>query len=369
MNIAIFTPNQNPYSETFIQAHKKYLKGNVFYYYGRRNIKLEGVSSLSSSWQRRVLNFKRKIFKQSFNFIQETIVLNSLRKNKIDVVLAEYGTHAHFILPIIKKAGLPLVVHFHGYDASIKKVVENHNNYKEVFQYASKIIAVSRKMEQMLLKMGCPKDKLIYNVYGPQPEFLKVEPFFSKKQFVAIGRFTDKKAPYYTILAFKKVLDKNPNAKLIMAGDGQLLNACKNLVKHLGIEAQVNFPGVIAPEKYRELLSESVAFIQHSITAENGDMEGTPLAVLEASAAGIPVVSTFHAGIPDVIENKQTGLLCKEHDVEAMSKNMMCLLDNVDYAKTLGTAGKRNIQDHYSLERHITTLQNLLESTANKVNI
>jgi hypothetical protein len=57
-------------------------------------------------------------------------------------------------------------------------------------------------MEQMLLEMGCPKNKLIYNVYGPNPEFLKVKPTFRKKQFVAIGRFTDKKAPYYTILAF-----------------------------------------------------------------------------------------------------------------------------------------------------------------------
>ena len=92
------------------------------------------------------------------------------------------------------------MVHFHGYDASITKVVENHNNYKAVFQYASKVIAVSRKMEHMLLEMGCPREKLVYNVYGPQPEFLEVQPKFTKKQFVAIGRFTDKKAPYYLSL-------------------------------------------------------------------------------------------------------------------------------------------------------------------------
>ncbi len=363
MNIAIFTPNLNPYSETFIQAHKKYLKDKVFYYYGARNIQLEGTSYLSTSWERRVLNLKRRLLKKPSNFVQETIILNSLKKNKIDVVLAEYGTHAHFILPYIKKAGLPLVVHFHGYDASMVAVVEKHEKYKAVFKYASKVVAVSRKMEQMLLEMGCPSEKLVYNVYGPQPEFLEVQPNFSKKQFVAIGRFTDKKAPYYTILAFKKAIEKHSEAKLIMAGDGQLLNTCKNLVKHLGIEAQVEFPGIIAPERYRQVLAESLGFVQHSITAESGDMEGTPLAILEASAAGIPVISTIHAGIPDVIIHGETGLLCEEHDVEGMANNMIALLDDEAFAKKMGKAGKRNILANFSMERHINALQEILENS------
>src|SRR5690606_27739172 len=192
MNIAIFTPNQNPYSETFIQAHKNFLRGNIFYYYGRRSIKLEGVSPMATSTERRFLNLQKKLFKKPSNFIEETILLKSFKKNKIQVVLAEYGTHAHFILPYVKKSNLPLVVHFHGYDASIKSVLENHHNYKAVFQYATKVIAVSRKMEQMLLDIGCPREKLVYNVCGPHPEFLEVQPTFSKKQFVAIGRFTDK---------------------------------------------------------------------------------------------------------------------------------------------------------------------------------
>jgi glycosyltransferase involved in cell wall biosynthesis len=362
MNIAIFSPSQNPYSETFIQAHKNYLKGNIFYYYGRRNIQLESHPPLATKWQRRFLSLKKRLLKKPSNFIDESVLLNSLKRHKIDVVLVEYGSHAHFVLDSIRKAGLPLVVHFHGYDASVREVVEAHNNYHDVFQYATKIIAVSRKMEEMLMEIGCPKEKLIYNVYGPQPGFLEVRPTFEKKQFIAIGRFTDKKAPYYTILAFHKAVEKHPEAKLIMAGDGQLLNTCKNLVKHLGIESRVEFTGVITPAKYQEILSESLAFVQHSITAENGDMEGTPLAILEASAAGLPVISTYHAGIPDVIIDNKTGLLCNEHDVDSMSANIISLLDNHSFAKELGTAGKKNIQDNFSMQRHITALQNVLEA-------
>ncbi|MBK5214573.1 MAG: glycosyltransferase family 4 protein [Flavobacteriaceae bacterium] len=323
---------------------------------------MEGVTHLSTPWERRLLSLKKRIFKKPANFIQETIILNSLRKNKIDVILAEYGTHAHNILPILKKTGLPLVVHFHGYDASMPTVIEKCDKYKAIFQYASKVVVVSLKMEQLLLEMGCPREKLVYNVYGPEPDFLKVQPTFLKKQFIAIGRFTDKKAPYYTILAFKKAVENHGDAKLIMAGDGHLLNICKNLVKYLDIEAQVEFPGIITPEKFRHLLAESRGLVQHSITTETGDMEGTPLSVLESSAAGLPVIATSHAGIPDVIIHEKTGLLCEEHEVDTMAKFMISLLDNVEFAKELGSAGKNNIQINFSMERHIASLQNILKS-------
>lgn len=359
MNIAIFTPSQNPYSETFIQAHKNYLKGNIFYYYGSKHIQLEGRAEITTTRLRKVQYIKKFLFQNASN-ANKTAVVNSLKKNKIEVALIEYGTHAYTMLPTIQKAGIPMVVHFHGYDASMPEVIEKCKNYAAVFQYASGIIAVSKIMEALLLNLGCPRKKLVYNVYGPQPEFLEVNPTFSKKQFVAIGRFTDKKAPYYTILAFKKVVEKHPDAQLIMAGDGQLLNTCKNLVKFLNLEQQVIFAGVITPEKYRHLLSESLGLVQHSIATERGDMEGTPLSVLEASAAGLPVVATRHGGIKDVIINTTTGLLCDEHDVDAMAASLITLLDNTEYAKALGIAGKEHIRSNYTLERHIASLQNVL---------
>ncbi len=366
MNIAIFTPNQNPYSETFIQAHKNFLKGKVFYYYGSKPIHLEGNDEIATKWQRRVNKFK-KCF-GSASKLRDKAILGSLKRNRIDVVLAEYGTHAHLILPLIKRANIPLVVHFHGYDASMPEVIDYCNNYKAVFQYASAVIAVSKTMEKMLLDLDCPREKLIYNVYGPHPEFLKVVPTLSKKQFLAIGRFTDKKAPYYTILAFKKAIENHPDARLILAGEGQLLETCKNLVKYLNLEETVQFLGVITPDQYRQFLSESLGFIQHSLTTDRGDMEGTPLSVLEASAAGLPVIATNHAGIPDVIIHGETGLLCEEHDVNAMALSMKRLLDHPEFAKSLGAAGKENVTANYTLERHIENLQRSLEASAKNFN-
>ncbi len=367
MNIAIFTPSQNPYSETFIQAHKNYLKGDVYYYYGTiNNIQLEDESDLWNNFKRKSVKLSNMIKRKGKSTFNKKRLQYSIKKNDIDVLLIEYGTHAHHLLPFLKETNIPMIVHFHGYDASRYDVIKKRNNYKAVFEYASKVIVVSKVMEQMIIELGCPKEKLVYNVYGPQPEFQKVNPTFIKKQFIGIGRFTDKKAPYYTILAFKKVIEKHPDAILLLAGDGVLYNACLNLIKYYQLEKNVKLLGVIKPEEYRDYLSESLAFVQHSICAEDGDMEGTPLAILEASSSGLPVISTYHAGIPDVIIHNKTGLLDKEHDVEAMASNMLKLLDDPDFAKKMGKEGKLNISNNFSLNRHINSLQKTLEDTVKK---
>lgn len=366
MNIAIFTPSQNPYSETFIQAHKNYLKGRVFYYYGEgQGIQLEGQGALCSVSKHRLLTLQAKVLKWPKNKVRDAKVLSSLKDNKIDVILVEYGTHAHNIQSVLKASGLPVIVHFHGYDASKYKAIARCKQYKEVFEMATTIICVSTKMQEMLLELGCPKDKLVYNVYGPQKEFEAIQPKFSKQQFVAIGRFTDKKAPYYTIMAFKKAADNFPDARLLMAGNGALLNTCKNLVKQFNLEQKVVFLGIIKPEEYRKLLTESLAFVQHSITAADGDMEGTPLAVLEASVAGVPVIATNHAGIPDVIKHGKTGLLCNEHQVAIMAQHMEQVLANTNLAKQLGAEGKQHILNHYTVQRHIQALDALMLQALN----
>ena len=218
-------------------------------------------------------------------------------------------------------------------------------------------------MRQQLLEMGCPDKKLVYNANAAQSKFFEIEPSFNSKQFISVGRFNNKKAPYYTILSFKKALKNHPDAKLLMCGDGLLLEVCKNIVRQYQLEDSIKFLGVISPNRLIDLLKETVGYIQHSITAANGDTEGMPISILEASASGLPVVSTFHAGISDVIEDGVTGLLCEEHDINTMSQNISKILDDMNYAKKLGQAGKERIKNHFSFEKHINGIQQLLEES------
>jgi colanic acid/amylovoran biosynthesis glycosyltransferase len=359
-NIAMVSPSQNAYSETFIQAQKNRLKGTVYYYYDGnlpRYIEKHGALLSENILKNRIV---RKLGLTSFS-ARENAFISSLKKNKIGVVLAQYGTTAHRIVEICKHLNLPLITHFHGYDASKTSVIKSCDNYKEVFNYSSYVVAVSIAMKNKLLQLGCPEYKLVYNVYGPADEFLKVLPIFTKPQFIAVGRFVDKKAPYYLILAFNKVVKQYPQAQLLMAGTGDLLASCKNLVRYFNLNNNVKFLGVIKQNEYINYLKESIAFVQHSITAENGDSEGTPVAILEASAAGLPVISTRHAGIPDIIEDGKSGFLVDEHDVAGMANKMVQILRDQDNAKRMGKIGKDNIQKNFTLERHIQILNDLIQ--------
>ena len=386
-NIAIISPSKNAYSETFIQAHKNLLKGNIHflyggnmpYYFGNEKSILQFYKE--AKWQEFLKNnnFLKKSLKLLPHFIYQkyftkhifdTAKFNNyeaikffLIHNKIDVVLAEYGTTGADILPICEELNIDLIVHFHGFDAAEKKVLENYKlKYEKMFLYAKAIIVVSNVMKQKLISIGCNQQNLVLNTYGPNKMFLEMKPLFTKQQFVAIGRFVDKKAPYYTIFAFQKVIEKYPDCKLIFAGEGELLNSCINITKMLNLDKNITFTGAITPEEYKNYLLESLAFVQHSIVAQNGDSEGTPVAVLEAAAAGLPVISTIHAGIPDVVIDGETGLLVEEHDVDGMAYNMIKLLDNIQLAKKLGAAGKQRINENFTLEKHINIIQNLIDN-------
>lgn len=364
--IALISPSQNAYSETFIQAQKKYLKGTIFYYYGGVvPTQLEGGTIRLPLFSRIFFKIQKK-FKLTPLSFKEYALAKSFQQQNITVVLAQYGTTAHQLIRVSKLLNIPLITHFHGYDASTFSVLQNHKNYKDVFDYSSYVVAVSKKMEEKLLSLGCHKDKLVYNTYGPQPEFLEVQTTYAKKQFIAIGRFTNKKAPYYTILAFKKALEKHPDAQLLMAGDGVLFDTCKNLIKYYNLENNIKLLGVISPSAFRAYLSESIAFVQHSITPLTGDMEGTPLAVLESSAAGLPVVSTNHAGIPDVIIDNETGFLVDEHDVNGMALKMIEILDHPQLAVKMGAKGKLHITSNFSLEHYLNGLEEIIAKAVKK---
>jgi glycosyltransferase involved in cell wall biosynthesis len=372
MKIAIVSPSQNAYSETFIQAHKNLLKGEVYYYFdGGLPRQLEGETGIlldNHSIVRRLMVRKmgqRKYGKTYYDF--EWSVKQSFKKKKIQCVLAEYGPTGCFLMDICEELNIPLIVHFHGYDASITETLEKFSGlYQKMFSKASYIIAVSRFMTNRLIELGAPAHKVIHNVYGPNDLFFDISPTYDSQSFIAIGRFVDKKAPYYLVLAFKEVLEQFENARLIIAGNGLLYDTCQNMVRAMGLDKNIKLPGVITPQQYAAYLQDSIAFVQHSITAGNGDMEGTPLAVLEASAAGLPVISTKHAGIPDVIEDDVTGLLVEEHDVSGMAENMIKVLEDKSLAKEMGQKGKERIRKNFSMARHISRLDELIKSAVDE---
>lgn len=333
--ICIVKPNENAYSETFIRAHLERLPANV--------------KAVSGVW---------------FSPNQDRSKLKQfILQNKVDAVLAEFGPAGVAVMEVCQEVEVPLIVHFHGFDAYHKGLIQQVGQYyPKLFEKASATIAVSKDMKRQLLNLGAPQEKLYYNPYGVDLSFFQAgEPAHTQPIFLAIGRFVDKKAPHLTLLAFKEVFKTYPEARLIMIGDGSLWESCKQLAHTLGIADAVEFKGSCSHSEVATAMRKARAFVQHSMQTSYGDSEGTPVAVLEAGASGLPVVATRHAGIQDVVIDGETGLLVDEGDLQGMAKCMLQLVENPKLAARLGKAAQERISAQFSMEKSISRLWEIIE--------
>lgn len=278
----------------------------------------------------------------------------------VDVVLAEFGNVGADICEHTEKLGIPLIVHFHGHDAHRSSVVtEYREKYRRMFDAAFRIITVSRYMTNALIALGANPNKIVLNPYGPQEMFFDNTSTFDEV-VVGVGRFTDIKAPHLTLLAFQKVLHACPNAKLVMGGHGELLEACQSLAMTLGIADRVQLTGALNHEDVIHLFGKARCFVQHSVVPSYGDAEGTPVAILEAQAAGLPVVATRHAGIVDAVVDGSTGYLVEERDIDGMAERLVRLLRNKELAQRMGENARKHIQTNFSIRRHLDCIDNVV---------
>ena len=284
------------------------------------------------------------------------------RQHRVSCILAEYGINGADICQTARELQIPLVVHFHGHDAHrLPDVQPYREKYKLMFQYASSLISVSHLMTQALLDLGAPAEKIVYNPYGAREYFYQVQPDY-RPTLIAVGRFAEIKAPYLTVAAFSEALRTVPAARMVMVGDGHLLECCRSLALAMGIADRISFPGAITHEHFLPLMSQACAFVQHSVTPSYGDAEGTPNSVLEAQAAGLPVISTTHAGICEAVVHGSTGFLVSERDIHGMARHMVQLLTSPQLARTMGTAAREHIRKNYNIDRHISILQQAVDT-------
>lgn len=362
--VVIFSPGLNVYSETFIQAHRKLNNGDVVFVHGPLNdLKVEGVSILTPR-SRSVYIVLSRIQNSERNLATVKALKKVFKRNEIQSILIEYGTYAAELWPYLKEWADNILVHFHGYDASDYKVLEKYREvYKEMAKETRGLVVVSEAMKKEMINIGVDEDKIYLNHYGANPIFLKKNPTkVQNEEFLlfAVGRFVPKKAPYYLVLLVHELLKVNRSIRMRIAGNGPLLEVCQNLARYYKVEDNIDFLGSVKPEVVAEEMQNADCFVQHSVRAASGDMEGTPLAILEACLSAKAIVSTKHAGIKDVIIHGETGFLVDEHDLKKMVEYVNELISDEKKRKEIGEAARKRVSEHFSLERHLGVLEELL---------
>ena len=368
LRIAIATPRRDVWSETFIAAHLDRLREVVLVLTDGTLPKRDGSGRpllLTTKGYRFRNRYERSLLGLDKPEMLRRRIATLLCEQRVQVVLAEYGPTGEELLTSCRMAGVPLVVHFHGHDAHERGVLERYQGYRRLIEGAAAFVVVSRGMEEQLLRLGAPREKVFYNCYGIDVErFDGGRPDEAPPHFLATGRFVEKKAPVLTLLAFHRVVQLRPDARLTMVGTGALWESTMQAVKALGLTGSVDLCGVRTPDEVANLMRTCRAFVQHSVVTDANDREGTPLAILEAMASGIPVVATRHEGIADVVTHGERGLLCDEFDIGTMAEHLLQLTDDRALAGRMGAAGRAYVQEFHRVENTIASLHRILSRFA-----
>ncbi|RYE27368.1 MAG: glycosyltransferase, partial [Sphingobacteriaceae bacterium] len=267
-----------------------------------------------------------------------------------------------------KQANIPLIIQFHGADAHQQKTVQTYLPfYKKAFAYADAIVTVSQDMLDTLIRLGASKEKIFLNPCGVDTQlFSQIDISQSPPNFLSVGRFVAKKSPQSVVKAFKIVSDQIVNAHLWMVGDGPLFKETKQLAEMLLLQDKITFTGVLASEEIIELMKNMRCFVQHSVTAVDGDMEGTPVTILEAASSGLPIISTKHAGIKQAVIDGKTGFLVDEHNISLMAERMIEIASSTELAVQFGKAARKHMIENYAIENQIDNLDRIIQTSIHK---
>lgn len=288
---------------------------------------------------------------------QRRFWLGVVRERNVKLIHAHFGTGGIRMLPLARAAGIPLVVTFHGFDASsLLRNASYVRSLQPVFRYA-RVIAVSGAVRQRLIEVGAPPENVHVHYIGvPLDDFAFVERHPPVERvgageplrFLQVSNFVEKKGHAYTIAAFAELLKRYPNATLTLAGDGPLRPEMEALAAELGIRDSVRFPGLVAKPQVVSLMGESDVFVHHSVTAASGDQEGVPTVIMEAMATGLPVVSSWHSGIPELVEDGVSGYLVEERNTARLAA---ALERAAEADRGVGRAGAARVRERFDMSR------------------
>lgn len=308
-----------------------------------------------------------------------TASIQGARARKIEAIMkrARPGLiHAHFglsgleILPLAKKHGVPLLVTFHGYDASSHLRKKGYRaQLGGLFRYAE-CIAVSRDMARRLVSMGADDRRLFVHYIGvPLDVFEFRERASLREKSSARGRiellqvssFVEKKGHEYTLSAFRKLLEDYPECRLTLGGDGPLRPHIEASSADLLQQGKVRFLGHLSESAVAAAMRQADLFVHHSVTTSRGDQEGLPTVLGEAMASGLVVVSTYHSGIPELIDDGMNGYLVQERDVAGYADTLKRSLTS---GSEVNRAARAKVEACFSMQRQSLALAGLYARVA-----
>lgn len=363
-----------PYSETFVRAQVLALKRWHAILVGETRLK----SGLSLSHVDSRLPFPsllprlHRVLFRAFKYKRRVYppVANQLRNYGAKLIHAHFGPSALDIWPYAKALGLPLLVTLHGYDITIDakwwesgEGGEGMRRYPEELRALAKepqvrFLAVSRFILEKAVEFGIPRERVDLSYIGI--DLAQFRPGLTPIQrrplrVLFVGRLVEKKGAGYVIEAISRLSQSLPNVELVLVGDGPLHETLQN--QAVKAQARVTFKGALpADAVHREMAAARILCLP-SVTASNGDAEGLGQVLIEAQAAGLPVVTSAKGGADEVVKDGISGFRFAEKDVDSLATHLGRLLRDDELLSRMSSAAIKNASERFDIRSCIGTVE------------
>ena len=357
-NVLIFKETLLPRSETFILAQMGALTRFSPHLVGLeptfKSLPLDKPPLLLSRRASKTADLRAKVYRRT-GFAP--LFHRGLRDLRPDLIHAHFASGGKTFLPVNKSLQLPLIVTLHGgSDVPIQK--PQMGIYRELAERADLFLCVSDFIRKQAIDAGYPPGKLLVHYIGidrslffPPPDAMDTD------SVLFVGRLVEMKGCEYLLRAMQAVQASRPSTELTIVGDGPLRPELERLAKELRVRCK--FMGVQSTAIIRQLLQKSRLLSLPSVTTADGHVEGLGMVLIEAQAMGVPVVSTFHAGIPEGVADGVTGTLVPERDSEKLAAAILRLLEDQDLWQRYHLATQAHIDRQFDLRKQTALLEDI----------
>lgn len=298
-----------------------------------------------------------------------------LKKHRVSILHSHFGNRGYFDLALKQKLTIPQVTTFYGHDVSLLPQEERwKRNFKDLFKEGDLMLAEGHYMKKALIELGCPDDKVKVQHLGINPATI---PFIPRKlgasekvKILIAGTFREKKGITYALEACAKVASRYGNIEITLIGDAgrsqreiDYKKEITTIISTRNLAERINYLGFLPYPAFIEEAKNNHIFLSPSIHPSDGETEGgAPVALIEMSAYGMPIVSTFHCDIPEVVLDGKSGFLVPEKDSDALAERLEHLIEHPELWEPMGRAGRKYIEEEFNIVKQAAQLEVVYDS-------